>query len=126
MHQHRLQHRGRGITAGRLHVFVQELTRDAPVPVGFPAPDHEEASSLRCRSGALRPAHPVRAPERCREVAYPSVDSATISIEEMASSRAAARNAPRPSIAGIPGATKIAETLLRTSTDGPHKPRRAN
>ena len=53
----------------RLHVFVQQLTRDAPAPAGVTAPDHEEASSYPWGIRALRPTHPVPMSLRCCEVA---------------------------------------------------------
>ena len=52
---------------GRLQVFVQRLTRDAPAPVGVTAPDHEKAPSYLWGIRAPRPAHPARTSlRRCK------------------------------------------------------------
>jgi hypothetical protein len=58
-------------TLGRLQVFVQHFTGDAPAPVRLSAPDHEEAPPHPGGVRAFRAAHPGHAPERRREIARP-------------------------------------------------------
>src|SRR5439155_22255903 len=48
-----------GRCAAVLHVFVQQLTCDAPTPICVTMPDHEEASPGSRTIRALRPAHPA-------------------------------------------------------------------
>ena len=59
---------------GRLQVFVQRLTRDAPAPVGVTAPDHEKAPSYPWGIRAPGPSHPARTSLRRCEVARPEVE----------------------------------------------------
>jgi hypothetical protein len=68
----------------QLHVFVQQLARDSPSRIGVPPPDHEEAPSDCRRSESFGPLTQVARPVVAAKSPTPIVESATISIEEIA------------------------------------------
>ena len=80
-----------------------------------PSGSRRQTMRKRLRTlGASEPFGPltqVTRPERRGELISPSVDSATISIDEMLICGAMSRRAVRPSIAGTPGPTKIASSV---------------